>query len=100
MIGYHPLGYHNTFYRVCPNRAAGQACPPYKNLGLVNTYKTPYFKIVPVSTEEVRSALWTTTPHLIFISNSHEGTNGEFYDRIVEDGYGELGNPWPHEADH
>jgi hypothetical protein len=62
--------------------------------------KASWFDIVPVSTEETQSASWATTPHFTLISNSHEGTNGEFYDRIAEDGYGELGNPWPHEADH
>lgn len=41
-----------------------------------------------------------TTPHLILISNSNEGIDGEFYKRNAEDGYGELGNPQPHEPDH
>lgn len=62
--------------------------------------KTSWFNIVPVTTEEVQSAPWATIPHFVLISNSNEGTNGEFYDRIAEDGYGELGNPWPHDADH
>ena len=26
--------------------------------------------------------------------------NGEFYDRISKDGYGEFGDPWPHGVDH
>lgn len=26
--------------------------------------------------------------------------DGEFYDRSIEDGYGELWNHWPHEAGH
>ena len=95
-----PAGYHSAFYRVSPNPAAWQARPPFKNLCAVNAGKASWFDIVPVSTEEVQSAPWATTPHFILISNSHEGTNGEFYDRIAEDGYGELGNPWPHEADH
>ena len=83
-----------------PNQAAWQARPPFKNVCVVNVGKTSWFDIIPVSAEEVQSAEWATTPHFVLISNSHEGTNGEFYDRIAEDGYGELGNPWPHEADH
>lgn len=100
MSGITLLGYHSTFYRVTPNPAAWQARPPFKNLCAVSTGKASWFNIVPVSTEEVQSGPWATTPHFILISNSHEGSNGEFYDRIAEDGYGELGNPWPHEADH
>ena len=42
-----------------------------------------------------------TTPHFVLISDSHEGTaNDEFYDRVAEDRYRELGNPWLHEAGH
>ena len=97
------LGYHSTFYRVLPNKTAWQAHPQFENLNIraVDMGKISWFDIIPVeSVQEVQSAPWVTMPHFILISNSHEGTIGEFYDRIVEDGCGELGNPWPHVADH
>lgn len=52
-----------------------------------------------MTSNEVCSASWTTTPHFVLIANSIDGTNGEFYDRVAEEGYGESGAPWPHECD-
>ena len=94
------LGYHSTFYKVSPNPAAWQARPPFKNLCAVNMGRASWFTIVSASMAEVQSSPWAATPHFVLISNSIEGTRGKFYDRIAEDGYGELGNPWPHDADY
>ena len=70
------------------NQAAWQARHLFRNLRAVNEGKASWFGIVPVSTEEVQSAPWATTPHFVLISNSQEGMNGE------------LWSPRPHEADH
>jgi len=91
-------GYHNTFYRVIPNKSAWSFLPPVKNVRAVELGRQSWFSIQPVTDLEVRTAPWSTTPHFVLVSNSIDGTNGEFYDRIAEEGYGDAGAPWPHDC--
>lgn len=94
-----PTGYHTTFYRVTPNPSAWESISLITNVRAVDVGKDSWFHIEPVTSNQVCTSPWSTTPHFILISNSLDGTTGEFYDRVAEDGYGDAGSAWPH-TDH
>jgi hypothetical protein len=72
---------------------------PIKNIRAVNLGKESWFSIQAVTSDEVCTAPWSTSPHFVLISNSIDDTHGAFYDRIAQDGYGDAGAPWPHNCD-
>lgn len=83
-----------------PNTSAWGALPPIKNVRAVELGKSSWFSIQPVTGEEVCTGSWATCPHFVLIANSIDGTNGEFYDRVAEDGYGDSSSASPHECDN
>jgi hypothetical protein len=84
---------------VIPNTSAWDFLPPIKNIRAVEQGKQSWFSIQPVTAEEVCEAEWSTAPHFVLISNSIDGSSGEFYDRVAQEGYGNAGAPWPHDCD-
>jgi len=83
---------------VIPDTSAWDFLPPIKNIRAIELGKRSWFSIQPVTVGEVSMADWSTIPHFVLIANSIDGTSGEFYDRVAQEGYGNARAPsWPHD---
>ena len=91
----HPLGHHNTLE---PGRMSSA---PSTQVPMSQPTLTRHRGSRSLPCRRRKCNLLHGQQHFVLISNSHEGTmNGELYDRIGKDDYGEFGDPWPHEVDH
>jgi hypothetical protein len=95
------LGYHNVFYRVTPTAqfANLMQAGPARDQQLMELGAQDWFTITRVNRAEVLSESWARRAHHVFVSNSIDGSMGDFYNRLVDENQNRLGPHTPHSAD-
>lgn len=75
------------------NESSPRTQQDFESLG-----KDDWFDVTLATHEELISSPWASTPHIILVCVSINGSTGDFYNRLVDDNQEKLGCNKPHDG--